>query len=104
MSCAAPKIRRLVVTEPRDRLIEAVRAQLAATPGAERGLVVAVSGGPDSIALLRALIETQPAWSTPLVVAHVNHLLRGDDSDADAAFVAQEAERLQRSHPGLSHA
>lgn len=44
---------------------------------------VAVSGGADSVALLRAL----HALPVPVVVAHVNHQLRGADSDADEAFV-----------------
>jgi tRNA(Ile)-lysidine synthase len=45
--------------------------------------VVGVSGGADSVALLRAL----RACDVPLAVAHVNHKLRGSDSDADEAFV-----------------
>jgi tRNA(Ile)-lysidine synthase len=51
------------------------------------GLVVAVSGGPDSIALVRALLEVRPDPAVPLVLAHLNHLLRGAASDADEAFV-----------------
>lgn len=49
------------------------------------GLVVAVSGGPDSVALLRLLL----ALPVPrdLVVAHLNHQLRGAHSDADEMFV-----------------
>lgn len=48
--------------------------------------VVAVSGGPDSVALAHALlVEVGPAR---LCVAHVNHALRGPASDADEAFVA----------------
>ncbi len=50
------------------------------------GLVVAVSGGPDSVALARAVAET--CGGRPLVLAHLNHQLRGADSDADEAFVA----------------
>jgi tRNA(Ile)-lysidine synthase len=50
------------------------------------GLVVAVSGGPDSVAMARALMEVRPG-DTPLVLAHLNHQLRGGDSDADEAFV-----------------
>jgi tRNA(Ile)-lysidine synthase len=49
-------------------------------------LVVAVSGGPDSVALALALAEL-PARAGPLVLAHFNHRLRGPDSDADEAFV-----------------
>ena len=54
----------------------------------ENGLVVAVSGGPDSVALLRALLDARPPHM-PLVIAHLNHQLRGPGSDADEAFVAE---------------
>src|SRR5437764_7816194 len=47
--------------------------------------VVAVSGGADSVALLRAL----HACGVPLTVAHVNHRLRGSDSDGDEQFVRE---------------
>jgi tRNA(Ile)-lysidine synthase len=54
------------------------------------GGVVAVSGGPDSVALLRALVALRPALlEGPLVVAHLNHQLRGGDSDADERFVRE---------------
>jgi tRNA(Ile)-lysidine synthase len=58
------------------------------------GLVVAVSGGPDSVALLRALLAVRGDRAIPLVLAHLNHLLRGADSDADEAFVVDLHERL----------
>jgi tRNA(Ile)-lysidine synthase len=51
-------------------------------------MVVAVSGGPDSVALLRALVELRVAADGPLIVAHLNHQLRGPESDGDEAFVA----------------
>lgn len=50
--------------------------------------VVAVSGGPDSVALLRALVALGLATDArSLVMAHLNHQLRGEESDADEAFV-----------------
>jgi tRNA(Ile)-lysidine synthase len=52
--------------------------------------VVAVSGGADSVALLRAL----RACGVPPTVAHVNHKLRGGDSDADEAFVRELCDSL----------
>lgn len=52
------------------------------------GLLVAVSGGPDSVALLRALCAGRRTGDGQIVAAHLNHLLRGADSDADEAFVA----------------
>jgi tRNA(Ile)-lysidine synthetase-like protein len=52
---------------------------------------VAVSGGADSVALL-LLLANRPDLS--LHVVHLDHQLRGADSDADAAFVADLAKRL----------
>jgi tRNA(Ile)-lysidine synthase len=56
------------------------------TATGDAGLVVAVSGGPDSVALACAANATRPA-GVPLVLAHLNHQLRGADSDADEQFV-----------------
>jgi tRNA(Ile)-lysidine synthase len=56
------------------------------------GLVLAVSGGPDSVALLRAVHELRLPGK--IVIAHLNHRLRGAESDADEAFVAQLAGSL----------
>lgn len=50
-------------------------------------VLVAVSGGADSVALLRALVQAKTAGAGRLVVAHFNHRLRGAESDADATFV-----------------
>src|SRR5271157_3558764 len=64
----------------------------------ERGLMragdrvaVAVSGGADSVALQRVLLELQAELGIVLSVAHFNHGLRGEDSEADEAFVADLA-------------
>ena len=54
-------------------------------------VAVAVSGGADSVALLRVLLELREELGIVLFVAHVNHGLRGKDSDADQAFVADLA-------------
>lgn len=51
-------------------------------------LAVGVSGGADSVALLRALVEAAPEIGLVLSVAHVHHGIRGTDADADAEFVA----------------
>ncbi|MEO8381708.1 MAG: tRNA lysidine(34) synthetase TilS [Acidobacteriota bacterium] len=57
-------------------------------------LVVAVSGGIDSSALLFALSELR-SGSLQLVAAHVNHHLRGTESDGDESFVRELCARLQ---------
>jgi tRNA(Ile)-lysidine synthase len=51
-------------------------------------IAVAVSGGADSVALLRALLLAAPEIGLVLSVAHVHHGIRGADADADAEFVA----------------
>ena len=57
-------------------------------------LVVAVSGGPDSLALLHALARTRRETSLGLHVAHLDHGLRGEESKADAAFVSKTCRGL----------
>ncbi len=61
-------------------------------------VVVAVSGGADSVALLRLLVllrqESGSLPSHPLIVAHVNHGLRGEQSDRDEQFVRLLADEL----------
>jgi tRNA(Ile)-lysidine synthase len=66
-----------------------VRRELFAAEQARAGLVLAVSGGADSVALVRAVVAVRPESSTPLVLAHLNHQLRGDAGDADEAFVCR---------------
>jgi tRNA(Ile)-lysidine synthase len=48
---------------------------------------IAVSGGADSVCLLHVLRELAPRWDLRLSVLHLNHQLRGAESDADAEFV-----------------
>ena len=53
--------------------------------------LVAVSGGADSVALLRILVACAAHDHAPLLVAHLNHQLRGAESTTDEAFVRQLA-------------
>src|SRR5690242_14667324 len=50
-------------------------------------VLVAVSGGPDSVALLYALHELREEFRIRLEVAHVEHGIRGEDGSEDARFV-----------------
>jgi len=56
--------------------------------------LVAVSGGLDSVALLRGLLEARDAIPLDILVAHFNHRLRGHAADEDAAWVQGLATRL----------
>ncbi|TMQ58150.1 MAG: tRNA lysidine(34) synthetase TilS [Candidatus Eisenbacteria bacterium] len=98
---------------PRDERLELNAERLIAAHGLiprESPLVVGVSGGPDSIALLDFLAGYRERSGIPaggLIAGHVNHGLRGDESEGDAAFVERAAERLgircltARVAPGL---
>ncbi len=56
--------------------------------------MVAVSGGPDSVCLLHILVKLQRELEVKLQVAHLNHQLRGAESEADANYVADLARQL----------
>ncbi|HKQ32752.1 MAG TPA: tRNA lysidine(34) synthetase TilS, partial [Thermodesulfobacteriota bacterium] len=55
--------------------------------------VVGVSGGADSIGLLHALLELKE-YKPELIVAHLNHGIRGREAERDAVFVKRKAESL----------
>ena len=61
--------------------------------GAADRVGVAVSGGGDSVALLRLLLELRSQLGVVLSVVHFNHGLRGAESEADEQFVAQLAQQ-----------
>ena len=62
-------------------------------------LVVAVSGGADSVCLLHHLSSLSEALSLSLTVLHVHHGIRGDEANDDARFVESLAQTL--GHPFL---
>jgi tRNA(Ile)-lysidine synthase len=61
---------------------------------------VAVSGGADSVALLRLLLDLRKELGIVLSVVHFNHKLRGAEAEADERFVAELAQphKLQFHH------
>lgn len=74
------------------KVCETIRRERLFEPGA--AVVVGVSGGADSVALLLLLRELAPVLKLRLSVAHFNHRWRGRESDADEAFVTVLAARL----------
>src|SRR5918995_6159086 len=75
--------------EPTEFTAAAARTARRFSMDLSRSLVM-VSGGPDSVALLRALVELE----TRPVVLHVDHSLRGEESLRDAKFVRELCEAL----------
>ena len=57
-------------------------------------IILAVSGGPDSTALLYLMYDLRDELKCSLHIAHLNHNLRGEESDADAEFVKEQAQKL----------
>lgn len=57
-------------------------------------VLAAVSGGPDSVAMLFSFLEIKERCSIDLGVAHINHMLRGEDAFHDEQFVRQLAQKL----------
>jgi tRNA(Ile)-lysidine synthetase-like protein len=76
-----------------DAVAATVRASLLEYRMVKPGdtIVVAVSGGPDSLCLLHVLRELSREMGIALHVAHLDHMLRGRESADDAAFVETTA-------------
>ena len=72
--------------------MQALRGAGADSP--RERLLLAVSGGADSMALLHAMSRVAPVARIELAIAHLDHGLRGDESAADAAFVREAASGL----------
>jgi tRNA(Ile)-lysidine synthase len=77
---------------PEQRVIDFVREQNLISAGDK--LVVAVSGGADSVCLLHVLARHRDDLDIELHAAHLNHQLRGTESDADASYVSALARKL----------
>jgi tRNA(Ile)-lysidine synthase len=82
----------VAVHELAERVLAHIRRQELLRAGDRVG--VAVSGGIDSVALLRLLLELRREIGIVVSVVHFNHRLRGAESDADQEFV----EALAREH------
>lgn len=74
------------------RFEEFLTAQQLLTPGSR--VLLAVSGGIDSMAMMHLYCQLKASWKLTLSVAHVNHQLRGDEASGDEEFVREAAERL----------
>lgn len=59
------------------------------------GVLIGVSGGADSVALLRGLTAAAPQLALTLVAAHLDHQLRGAESAADAEWVRRLCDSLR---------
>lgn len=67
----------------RDKVIETVERNKMINKGDK--IIVALSGGPDSLCLIHVLSTLVDKYEIKLYAAHVNHMLRGSESDEDEA-------------------
>lgn len=74
------------------RVLETVSRHSMIRPGDRVGL--GVSGGADSVALLRIFTELQPRLGITTLVLHFNHQLRGPEAEEDERFVKALAEKF----------
>jgi tRNA(Ile)-lysidine synthase len=74
------------------KVIDFIRQYSLISP--EEIVVVGVSGGADSVCLLHVLAKWQKGLGIKLHVAHLNHQLRGVESEADAEYVSNLAGSL----------
>ena len=82
----------MTMDELSSRTLEFIRCHRLLGPG--EGVLVGLSGGPDSVALVLILAELAECGALPLEIelGHLNHCLRGEESDADEAFCQRFAQ------------
>src|ERR1700727_3508255 len=82
-----------------EKVLKYIREQQLLRP--RNRVTIACSGGADSVALLRILVDIRDALSVVLSVTHFHHQIRGAEADADQQFVADLADKHQlKFHPG----
>ncbi|MGE5321833.1 MAG: tRNA lysidine(34) synthetase TilS [Actinomycetota bacterium] len=89
ISAAFPAAERSNIYLVIERVRKYIMEQRLLTPGDR--VAVAVSGGADSVALLRVLLELHQELGVVLSVAHFHHGIRGAEADADHEFVTRLA-------------
>lgn len=77
----------------RDKILETVRLYKMLKNGDK--VIVALSGGSDSVTLLHCLKALEAELGITVYACHINHNLRGEDSDSDQAYVQRLCEKIK---------
>jgi tRNA(Ile)-lysidine synthase len=84
-----------MVRDAEKTVIGAIEASLLRADVHRRSsILVGLSGGADSVALTCALLDLRERLNFPIVAAHLNHRIRGDEADRDEEFVRSMCARL----------
>lgn len=76
----------------KDKVITYIRKNKLIEPG--DNVLVALSGGPDSVCLLDILYKLKDKLNITLGAVHINHMLRGEDSDKDEEYVIELCNKI----------
>jgi tRNA(Ile)-lysidine synthase len=71
------------------RFVETLRIGAVDCGLPHQSILLGVSGGPDSVAMLRGFVALREELKIVLAAAHFNHKLRGDASDADSCWIGE---------------
>ncbi len=74
-------------------MIEQVRQNLSKLVTPNETLILGISGGVDSMCLLDCLLKIQKDIPFELILAHINHQLRGENSDKDEELITKTAQK-----------
>ena len=80
------------VSKFREKILAVIQEHHLIEPG--EGVVMGVSGGPDSVCLLHVLHSLQDPLKAKLYAVHINHMLRGSEADADEEYTAALCSRM----------
>lgn len=83
-----------LLTDSTRKFLNVLRSSLASIVAEGSSLLIGVSGGADSVALLRGICLLRDELRIHPTVVHVNHQLRGSESDQDANWVRDLCQRL----------
>ena len=61
-------------------------------------ILVALSGGPDSVCLLHMLYRIKDKFNLKLGAIHINHMLRGEEADKDENYIIDLCEQMGIKH------
>ena len=75
-----------------DKVVEAIKRYKLIENGDK--IVTGVSGGPDSVCLLHVLHVLAGKMNIKVFAIHINHMLRGSESDADEAFTREICSKM----------
>lgn len=94
--CWALQTRMMLSLKKETELLSKVKSYIEKNNLMARGdrIVLGVSGGADSVALLLLLTELAPEYDAKITAVHVNHGIRGEEADADMRFTENLCARL----------